>query len=181
MNEPIIKIFEYNKIDCSKAYVHLQTFFEASLFQQSHQLCITSKNGQDLFDGIGSLYDSHNKKFIAHTSLFNQLNTPFKGTEIETIYESVKEIAQSSYGVKIGRVRLMRLRPKSCYSYHIDPEEFRFHIPLKTNKNCFFVINDVIARMTEETSLYILKTNEVHTAVNASFNNRDHLVFDTYK
>ncbi len=181
MNEPIIKIFENNEINYSQVYMNLEKYFEISLFQQSHQLCITSKNGQDLFDGIGSLYDSHSKKFIAHTSLFNQLNTPFKGTEMETIYESVKEIAERNYGVKIGRVRLMRLRPKSCYSYHIDPEEFRFHIPLKTNKNCFFVVDDIVARMTDENSLYILKTSEVHTAVNASFTNRDHLVFDTYK
>ena len=73
------------------------------------------------------------------------------------------------------RVRLMKLKSKTCYSYHQDQCK-RFHIPLITNDNCFFVIEDEIKRYPADGNYFIIDTNKKHTAVNASWDDRIHLI-----
>ena len=131
--------------------------------------------------GAGSLYDDSIKQYWARTADFAKLNEAFKGTEIEACTEWVREIAHS-FGKKIGRIRLLVLNPKTCYSLHTDEEEFRFHIPLFTSSSSFFVSDDMIDRMPVPGQLYLFKTNAPHTAVNANkHEKRGHLVFDTYE
>ena len=73
------------------------------------------------------------------------------------------------------RTRLMNMKPKTCYSYHWDPTK-RMHIPLLTNENNFFVIYDEISRYPADGSYYLIDTTKKHTFVNASFENRLHIV-----
>ena len=73
------------------------------------------------------------------------------------------------------RVRLMNLKSKTCYSYHQDYGK-RFHIPIITNDNCFFVIDDKIKRYPADGNWYIIDTTKKHTAVNASWEDRIHLI-----
>ena len=73
------------------------------------------------------------------------------------------------------RVRLMNLKSKTCYSYHQDYGK-RFHIPIITNDNCFFVIDDKIKRYPADGNWYIIDTTLKHTAVNASWKDRIHLI-----
>ena len=73
------------------------------------------------------------------------------------------------------RTRLMRMHSKTCYSYHIDPTQ-RIHIPLITNDNCFMVIDDEVIRYPADGNYYIMNTTKIHTAVNASFKERIHIV-----
>ncbi len=157
-----------------------QKITETPQFQKVLQFSITSTKGEDIFEGTGSLYDYGKKEFTSSTDQFTILNSVFKGSTFETVYNQVSSIAKQ-YGVKIGRSRWMRLNPKTCLSLHWDPDEFRFHIPVKTNEKVFFVVDDVCYRMPEVGSLYLLNTTKLHTAVNASFETRDHLVFDTFK
>lgn len=73
------------------------------------------------------------------------------------------------------RVRLMNLKSKTCYTYHEDYEK-RFHIPISTNENCFFIIDDKLKRYPADGNWYIIDTTKKHTAVNASRKDRIHLV-----
>ncbi len=73
------------------------------------------------------------------------------------------------------RSRLMNMKPKTCYSYHWDPTK-RMHIPLLTNENNFFVIDDEISRYPADGSHYLIDTTKKHTFVNASFESRLHIV-----
>ena len=73
------------------------------------------------------------------------------------------------------RTRLMNMKPTTCYSYHWDPTK-RMHIPLLTNENNFFVIDDEISRYPADGSYYLIDTTKKHTFVNASFENRLHIV-----
>lgn len=73
------------------------------------------------------------------------------------------------------RTRLMNMKPKTCYSYHWDPTK-RMHIPLLTNENNFFVIDDEISRYPADGSHYLIDTTKKHTFVNASFESRLHIV-----
>ena len=73
------------------------------------------------------------------------------------------------------RTRLMRLQPYQCYSYHIDPT-VRVHIPLITNENCFMIIEDKMYRYPADGNHYLADTTKIHTFVNASLEDRIHIV-----
>lgn len=131
--------------------------------------------------GAGSLFDDAKQKWWARTADFSKLDESFDGTYTASVIEQVRAIALT-HGKKIGRVRVLTLAPKTCYSLHTDKEEFRFHIPLMTSGSSFFICNDLIDRMPVAGQLYKFQTNEPHTAVNAhKFEQRSHLVFDTYE
>jgi|TARA_B110000908_G_scaffold58797_1_gene71475 hypothetical protein len=73
------------------------------------------------------------------------------------------------------RARLMKMKPKTCYSYHQDPT-MRMHIPLVTNDHCFIIVNDILHRYPADGSNYLVDTTKMHTAVNASREVRIHIV-----
>ena len=73
------------------------------------------------------------------------------------------------------RSRLMNMPPKTCYSYHQDPT-MRMHIPLITNENCFFVIDDLVSYYPADGSHYLIDTRKKHTFVNASIEWRLHII-----
>tara|TARA_Y100000004_G_C8937690_1_gene422836 strand:- start:1330 stop:1773 length:444 start_codon:yes stop_codon:yes gene_type:complete len=77
--------------------------------------------------------------------------------------------------LKMYRTRVMNMGPKSCYSYHQDPTP-RMHIPLITNEKCFFVLDDEVVRLPADGQSYFIDTRKMHTFVNASFENRIHIV-----
>lgn len=77
--------------------------------------------------------------------------------------------------LKMYRSRLMNMPPAYCYSYHRDPTQ-RIHIPLLTNDNCFFVIDDRVLRIPADGNHYLIDTRKMHTFVNASFKERLHIV-----
>lgn len=73
------------------------------------------------------------------------------------------------------RTRLMKMKPKTCYTYHLDLTK-RMHIPLITNEKCMFIIDDVVHRYPADGNHYLIDTTKMHTAINASTENRIHLV-----
>jgi hypothetical protein len=75
-----------------------------------------------------------------------------------------------------GRIRLLSLPPKSCYSYHKDGEnEWRLHIPLQTNKHSFLVIDNQTWHLPVGYA-YMINTSDYHTAMNCGTSTRVHLV-----
>ena len=77
--------------------------------------------------------------------------------------------------LNITRTRVIKLAPKTCYSYHQDPSK-RVHIPLITNEKCFFVVADEVIRLPADGNYYVIDTTKLHTFVNASFEDRIHIV-----
>jgi hypothetical protein len=149
-------------------------------FQTWQQLSVThSQTDSGWFSSVGPLFNYDLNVFDRFTHDFAILNQHFHGTYMETVIDAVKAQAVID-NVNIGRIRFMYLQPKTCYTLHRDVEEFRYHIPIDTNPRCFFVNADKIERMVTVGRLYRFKTNEMHTAVNASDQTRIHLVFDTY-
>ena len=148
-----------------------------SRFDYENQISL--RQTSDWFEGVGSLYDYNQKRFVADTSKFATPCKKLEGTYLQSAITLVEAIATIE-GVKIGRIRLMRLMPKTCLTFHQDPEEFRYHIPLETNPKCFFVVKDKACWMPDVGALYRFKTRDWHTAINASLEVRTHIVFDTY-
>lgn len=180
MDQPIVNLnHEFNVehiVNCLP-----KAEFSSGLFHRHNQLSLThSASSDDWYDGVGSLYDFEQHKFKASTSDFSIINSFFTNSYIETVINTVKNIALQEDNVLIGRIRLAQLNSKTCYSLHTDPEDFRYHIPLFTNPKCFFVVDNQICRMETTGCLYKFKTSKEHTAVNASFKKRVHLIFDTY-
>ena len=58
---------------------------------------------------------------------------------------------------EMTRTRAMKMIKGSCYSYHIDLTP-RIHIPLTSNKNCMFIIDDKIYRLPADGSVYLVDT-----------------------
>jgi hypothetical protein len=76
---------------------------------------------------------------------------------------------------QLGYTRCMVLNSKRCYTYHIDRSR-RIHIPLITNDSNFFVIDDKVYKLPADGSVYEVDTTRIHTFVNASLENRLHIV-----
>jgi hypothetical protein len=73
------------------------------------------------------------------------------------------------------RTRVMRMKPKTCYTYHRDRTK-RMHIPLVTNEKCMFIVDDIVYRYPADGKSYLIDTTLRHTAINASFEDRIHIV-----
>jgi len=134
----------------------------------NNQLCVTSRSGNNLFDGVGSITNYHNST----ERDFNKLNSFFKNTDIERLLTS---ITQSGYSY--GRVRIMKLGPKSVYSYHMDCET-RLHFALISNSDNMFIIDNDVFRIPVDGFGYHMDTTRYHTAINCGSSNRIHLVID---
>ena len=75
----------------------------------------------------------------------------------------------------VGYARVMMLHGKDCYTYHKDKTK-RIHIPIETNENNFFVMEDTVFRLPADGSVYEVDTTHIHTFVNASVSRRTHIV-----
>ena len=123
------------------------------------QICLQgTETNKDPFAGIGLLKNTPEKEIKFTYLLF----------DIPYINSIIKEH-------DLYRVRLMNLKSKTCYSYHRDQGK-RLHIPIITNDNCFFVVDDEIKRYPADGKYYIVNTSKKHTAVNASWEDRIHLI-----
>ena len=100
---------------------------------------------------------------------YTELCKPFKNTYVEEIYEYVKKRWE------IGRIRFLMKPPRSCLSWHRDPEK-RLHIPLITNPGCRMVIENESFHMPADGSVYITDNTKYHNFFNGGEINRIHLV-----
>ena len=148
------------------------------------QINLRKKSGMSDIEGLthraGSLYENN----IAVDN-DRYWNTYITSLGISYTIETLKEIeswVQTAYSAKVGRARYMALKPKSCLTYHKDNDNIlRVHIPIHTNDNCFFVNEDIVGRMQVPGRAYIFNNQVKHTAVNASRENRVHIVVNCYK
>ena len=79
---------------------------------------------------------------------YSEVCKPFRGTYIEEVHNTI------SAEWKIGRMRFLMKPPRSCLSWHRDPER-RIHIPIITNPGCRMVIEDESFHMPADGSVYI--------------------------
>lgn len=99
---------------------------------------------------------------------FSVLCSVFYGTLFEELYNELIKKYQ------IGRVRLMKSKPKTCLSWHTDSSP-RIHYPIKTQEGCLMIINDEVKHLTQDT-WWKADTTKPHTAINSSKEDRIHLV-----
>lgn len=175
----LIPGFEFDAERLLQDFMRVKKFYnihenQFNIFHRDEDLSET----QRLLEYTGSLLLEYNKTdIIVQESDFKILHYMFKDTYIAEVCEIVRNY--SPY--LIGRVRILILNPKSCYSWHVDPDLVRYHIPIKTSKASFFIVEDGVFKMQEEGKLYSLISTKWHTALNAHFSKqRIHIVFNTY-
>lgn len=157
-------------------------------WSKDNQICLNTIKSQpeNFLLGSGSLeYDWDNAKEIVdeygNSSIFvpkyqvkykeqdfSILCTQFKGTLFEKVY------IELSKQYKLGRVRLMKSKPKTCLSWHRDSSP-RIHYPIKTQEGCLMIIENEVIHMPLNT-WWLTDTLKNHTALNSSKEERIHLV-----
>lgn len=151
---------------------------------EDDQICIntTVGNEDNIHLGRGSLeYDWDNATKYANGDIKISLReTPLKEDDFtvicnqfkNTLFEEVYVALSTKY--KLGRVRIMNMKPKSCLTWHTDTCN-RIHYPIKTQNGCFMVINTSVQHLRQN-KWYFTETLNPHTAFNGSAKNRYHLV-----
>jgi archaellin len=124
------------------------------------------KWGSDAFDADGQLKKQDNPKIESDFKFFVKEFS-------HTIFEDVHNQLSSRY--KLGRIRLMNSRTRTCLSWHTDSEK-RLHIPIITNPGARLVIEDAANHLPADGSVYLADTTKYHTAFNSGTENRIHLV-----
>ncbi len=100
---------------------------------------------------------------------YTEICPEFKGTYVEEVYK----ILTSRF--KLGRVRFLMKPPRTCLSWHRDPEK-RLHIPIITNLGCRMIIEEESYHMPANGDAYITDNTKYHNFFNGGEINRVHLV-----
>tara|TARA_B100000683_G_C12447770_1_gene538825 strand:- start:900 stop:1472 length:573 start_codon:yes stop_codon:yes gene_type:complete len=175
----LLKSYEHNFED------ELKRLIENKIIKwKSDQICITTIPGKenDYLFGNGSLdldYDNEYEDEDGHLIVpkrevplqekdFTVVCDQFKNTLFEQVYNEL------SNEYVLGRVRLIMLEHKECFSWHKDYND-RLHIPIITHDGCFMIIEKQIEHL-EANKLYFTETTKYHTAINGSFHPRVHFV-----
>lgn len=147
------------------------------------QLSLTSVTGED--DWTCSTGRISECKF--NERLYRTVNKSLRGTYIEECINRYPEYY---------RWRVMFLAPMSTYSIHRDSlsdgmNNYRLHIPVRTNKDSFLCFYDdkpqsgetldVRYEHLETGNSYRVNTTGLHTAINHGYEMRIHIVGVTYE
>lgn len=100
---------------------------------------------------------------------YTEICPEFEGSYTEEIYNELQKYC------KLGRVRFLMKPPRTCLSWHRDPER-RLHIPLVTNRGCKMIVEDKAYYMPADGTVYIVDNTKYHNFFNGSEKNRVHLV-----
>jgi hypothetical protein len=107
---------------------------------------------------------------------FSRINDEFRGSAFEDFLHQLP--------FPYRRARLMRMLKKSCLTIHNDTC-LRYHLAIKTNPACFLVeMNGRIGtfhHVPADGFLYEMDGTRNHTAINASKEERIHLVISSTK
>jgi hypothetical protein len=128
-------------------------------------------------DGNGSLVDRETGSILAVESDFSQWNE-----KLPNYTKQVLEQLMETEKVNFGRVRYMRLMPKTGLTVHTDKEQ-RYHFVLTTHRFAMFghVYEDgeemgKVYHMPADSHFYKVDTTLGHFVYNGSMQERIHLV-----
>jgi hypothetical protein len=145
----------------------------------ANQIGLTYRPGAEhpLLDATGSLATLNSNGVMESTEY---MFTEWIESAPEYTKRMLLELARTE-NIKLGRVRYMRLMPKTGLTVHKDYEK-RYHYVFDTNENCYFGFktnNDVAAvcyHMPQSEHFYKVDTTIDHFVYNGGWEPRVHLV-----
>lgn len=158
------------KVDIDKLKEDCNYVLSQYDFNKHNQICFqNTTEDYDVYEGTGDARLSHCPMYGLKETDFKYFNPEFNNTIFKHIYDV--------FPFKIGRMRLAKLPAKKCYWMHTDPGMTRFHFAIHSNKDCLMVYRDYGAiHIPDDGFCYKMKTEEYHTAINASKEDRIHLL-----
>jgi len=133
----------------------------------------SSVEGNKIRAKYWTIPDSDGKEVERDVYVEEHLYTEFIPKYENTYFKEVYEMLTSRF--KLGRVRLLLKQPRSCLSWHRDPEP-RLHVPIVTNLGCRMVIGDVCRHMPADGSVWITNNTVYHNFFNGGEKERVHIV-----
>jgi len=133
----------------------------------------SSVEGNKIRAKYWTIPDSDGKEVERDVYVEEHLYTEFIPKYENTYFKEVYETLTSRF--KLGRVRLLLKQPRSCLSWHRDPEP-RLHVPIVTNLGCRMVIGDVCRHMPADGSVWITNNTVYHNFFNGGEKERVHIV-----
>lgn len=121
--------------------------------------------------------------FMDHRKFTNKANWE----SWKPLIEPIMAAAVKPYGYAKGshpRIMLAKLAPQSEIGKHIDKAPaaqvpHKIHVPLVTNAQCFFHVNDQSFYL-EEGKAYEVNNNKLHWVTNGGETERIHLIFEYF-
>jgi hypothetical protein len=133
----------------------------------------SSVEGHNLRAKYWTIPDSDGKEAERDVYVQEHLYTEFIPKYENTYFKEVYETLTKNFN--LGRVRLLLKQPRSCLSWHRDPEP-RLHVPIVTNLGCRMVIGDECRHMPADGSVWITNNVAYHNFFNGGEQNRVHIV-----
>jgi hypothetical protein len=102
-------------------------------------------------------------------NIWSFLRSDLRNTWWETFFQSLPW--------RVVRARIMIMKPRSCYTIHRDTSP-RLHVAMKTNKDARFIFTDPadIIHLPADGHVWWIDTRHEHTAINAGWEPRWHLI-----
>jgi hypothetical protein len=154
----------------------LDTVLTMTQWGSENQIGLTyRKNAQNLWkDCVGSLYDRETGLDIANEQDFTELNPNMP----DYVKSKLHELAILE-NIQLGRIRFMRLMPKTGLSVHAD-SSVRYHFVLKTNPHAYiahtFQAGALCFHIPADNNFYKVDTTKHHFVYNGGHEPRIHLV-----
>lgn len=158
-------------------------------YEVANQIGLTHSQGaaDKFFDSVGSIHDRATGQNLRNESDFGVWSVPAE----HYTRQQVEQLAHS-LGFGYGRVRYMRLKPRSGLTVHRD-DTVRYHFVLSTNPHSYFA-NNLLNHATDSNPVPILgtfyhipadghwyrvDTRRTHWVYNGGTTDRIHLVIST--
>lgn len=165
----IVKIDEIKKEVCEYIEEWLIDISRQNMFQTHEQTFMYQLKELD--------YGWNLKDKIKSTSP-NTFKTESAIDELKTIYNNLELLVNG----RVVRCEVINMSPHSRVRTHKDTSDLlylsrRFHIPIITNENCTFTVEEQKFHL-KEANLYELNNRRYHSVENFSDQNRIHLIID---
>lgn len=100
---------------------------------------------------------------------WDKLHPELIGTWWETFFNNLP--------FKVYRSRLLTMRPRTCYSIHVDDNP-RLHVAIKTHRQARFIFTNppILKHIPADGHIWWVDTRLEHSAMNGSLEDRIHLV-----
>ena len=149
-----------------------------------HQICLTKKSGQEapdcFYQGNGGVYRTmvDGQEVLRQQELderdYGNFIPELDHTYFREVYDTLREFVGKQYDAELGRVRLIKSKPRTALSWHRDPEP-RLHVPIITNIGAKMIIENEVKHLPVGRAWYT-NTAFYHSQFNGGEEDRVHLV-----
>jgi len=168
-----------DSVDLNQVKLDLEHMLSLTAWEPNNQIGIRHrKNSTDQWkDCTGWIYNSIDKKVLATEKDFDQWND-----QCPSYMRSMLESLADNNGIRWGRIRLMRLMPKTGLTMHRD-DGYRYHLVIETNPNSIFgecfekmPFRSICYHVPADSHWYKVNTAKEHFVFNGGWTPRIHLV-----